>query len=69
MHALAVIETELAPQGQYPAPPLEEQQLGGDDPTLAREVFYGTMEHAVVPGLENQGLGAAAAWRERRRLA
>jgi hypothetical protein len=69
VHAFAVFETELAPQGTFAPLSSEEMQLGGDDPALAREVFYGTVEHAIVPGLENQGLAAGIAWRERRRLA
>lgn len=69
IHAFAVIETELAPEGPFPPVSEEAMKLGADDPALAREVFYGTVEHAIVPGLENQGLAAGPAWRERRRLA
>ena len=36
-----------------------EIALGADDPTLAREVFYGTIEGAVIPGLERLGVSAA----------
>lgn len=69
IHAFAIFEEELAPRGAFPALSVDEMRLGADDPKLAREVFYGTVEHAIVPGLENQGLAAGAAWRERRRLA
>jgi hypothetical protein len=69
VHAFAVIEGELAPQPPFRELTADERALGGDDPQLAREVFYGTMEGAVVPGLERLGLAAGQAWRERRRLA
>jgi hypothetical protein len=43
---------------------------GGDEVGLcsgleARELFYATVEHAVVSGLEAIGLPAAEAWRRR----
>jgi len=69
VHAFAVIETELAPTPPFHALTEEEKSLGADDAALAREVFYGTMEGAIVPGLERLGLAAGKAWRERRRLA
>jgi hypothetical protein len=69
VHAFAVIEGELAPKGTFATLGEEESALGIDDPTLAREVFYGTMEGAVVPGLSRFGIDAATSWRERKRLA
>ncbi|MBK6459453.1 MAG: LysR family transcriptional regulator [Myxococcales bacterium] len=44
---------------------------GGDELGLcsgaeARELFYATVERAIVPGLERLGLGARAAWEKRR---
>jgi len=69
VHAFAVIEDELVPKGRYAPLTEEAKALGADDPELAREVFYGTMEGAVVPGLEQQGLMAGASWRGRKRLA
>ena len=68
VHAFAVIEEELAPKPPFAALSDDAKALGGDDFALAREVFYGTMEHAVVPGLEQQGLDAGASWRGRKRL-
>jgi hypothetical protein len=44
-------------------------ELGVLVPRRAHEVFYGTVEHAIIPGLEARGVPAARAWRERRRLA
>ena len=64
-HAFAVIERELAPKPPFRALSEDELALGGDDPALAREVFYGTMEGAVVPGLARFGLDAERCWRER----
>lgn len=69
VHAFAVIEGELAPTPPFRTPSADEIALGGDDGALAREVFYGTTEGAIVPGLERLGLAAGKAWRERRRLA
>ena len=69
VHAFAVIEGELAPKGTFPPLGADERALGGDDAALAREVFYGTTEGAIVPGLEQLGIGAGASWRDRRRLA
>lgn len=69
VHAFAVIEGELAPKPPFRALSADEIALGADDGALAREVFYGTTEHAIVPGLERLGIDAGKAWRERRRLA
>lgn len=69
VHAFAVIEGELAPTPPFRALTDDEKALGADDGALAREVFYGTTEGAIVPGLERLGLAAGKAWRERRRLA
>ena len=68
VHAFAVLEGELAPKPPWrPASPLEHA-FGLEDPALAHEVFYRTVEHAILPGLEQQGLDAGRAWRERRHL-
>ena len=69
VHAFAVIEEELAPRPPFAELSDEAKALGADDFALAREVFYGTMEGAIVPGLEQQGLAAAASWKARKRLA
>ncbi len=69
VHGFAVIEEELAPKPPFRALSDDEKALGVDDAALAREVFYGTMEGAIAPGLEQLGLAAGKAWRERRRLA
>jgi rubrerythrin len=69
VHAFAVIEEELAPKPPFAELSDEAKALGADDFALAREVFYGTMEGAIVPGLEQQGLAAAASWKARKRLA
>jgi hypothetical protein len=69
VHAFAVIEEELAPRPPFPSLGEEAKALGADDLALAREVFYATVEGAILPGLENQGLSATASWKSRRRLA
>jgi hypothetical protein len=70
VHAFAVIEDMLA------GPPVrriertkDEIALGLPEPERSRDIFYQTMEHATVPGLERFGIDAAKSWRERRRLA
>lgn len=69
VHAFAVIEPELAPAP--PHRPLRdcERAFGIEDPALAHEVFYATIEGAIIPGLEQAGIAAGQAWRTRRRLA
>lgn len=69
-HAFAVLEREMVkPPGTHRVPTREAMALGVLDPERARAVFYATVEHAIVPGLERHGLAAGAAWRERRLLA
>jgi hypothetical protein len=70
VHAFAVIEEMLA------GPPVprvhrtkDEIALGLPEPARSREIFFQTMEHATVPGLERFGIDAGKSWRERRRLA
>ncbi len=62
----ATLERELAPTGPFVPPTEPEIALGADDPALAREVFYGTITGAVVPGLERLGVPAHRAWHARR---
>jgi hypothetical protein len=69
VHAFAVIESELAPTPPFAPLSADARALGADDAALAREVFYGTVEGAIVPGLERLGLAAGESWRARRRLA
>lgn len=65
--AFAEIERELAPQGSFEPLTEAEIALGADDPAQAREVFYGTMTGAVIPGLERFGVDASSAWKDRAR--
>jgi hypothetical protein len=64
-HAFAVIERELAPQPPFHPLDAQSRALGADDPALAREVFYGTMEAAIVPGIARFGIDAERCWKER----
>jgi hypothetical protein len=45
----------------------EDLALGSPDPGRLAEVFYRTVEEAVVPGLQRLGLAASEAWRARPR--
>lgn len=70
VHAFAVLEREMVkPPGTHRVPTPEAMALGVLDPERARAVFYATIEHAIVPGLQRHGLAADAAWRDRRLLA
>lgn len=61
------LEQELAPTPPFGRPPTpDEDAMGLDSSERAREVFYGTIEHAVIPGLERFGIDAGKAYRERR---
>lgn len=70
VHSFAVLEDMLA------GPPVrriertkDEIALGLPEPERSRDIFFQTMEHATVPGLERFGIDAGKSWRERRRLA
>jgi hypothetical protein len=67
-HAFAVIERVLGgkPPPGTPRPTADQEALGFVDPFRASEVFYGTMEGAVIPALDTYGFDASRAWRERR---
>jgi hypothetical protein len=67
-HAFAVIERVLGakPPAGTPRPTPDEEALGYVDPWRAGEVFYGTMEGAVIPALDTYGFDATRAWRERK---
>lgn len=70
IHAFAVLEREMVtPPSTRGGPTHEAMALGVLSPERARDVFYATIEHAIVPGLERHGLAAGAAWRNRRLLA
>lgn len=67
-HAFAVLESALAVGGPSSLTE-DERALGLQSAERGREIFYQTIEHAVVPGLERFAIDASRAWRERRRLA
>ena len=66
-HAFAILQRELAPESYRTMrrPSKEAERLGVMDPRQALDVFYNTMEHVIVPGLELHGIPAARAWEER----
>jgi hypothetical protein len=65
-HAFAVLEREMVHGlAGAPRPSAEAMKLGVIDPARAREVFYQSIAAAIVPGLEQHGLAADAAWRAR----
>ena len=60
----AVLEQELAPAHVHPIDDAA-RAVGLECPVEAKELFYATMEEAVVPGLEAVGIAAEAAWKAR----
>lgn len=65
-YAFAVYERDLSGgRGPFEARTDDELRAGVPDLAVSREVFYQTIEHAVVPGLERAGLDAGDAWRAR----
>lgn len=65
-YAFAVYERDLSGgRGPFEARTDDELHAGLPDLAASREVFYQTIEHAVVPGLERAGLDAGDAWRRR----
>jgi hypothetical protein len=70
VHAFSVIEDALAgPPARFVERTKDEIALGLPEPVRSRDIFYQTMEHATVPGLERFGIDAGKSWRERRKLA
>lgn len=68
-HAFKVIEDVLGGPVRAEAPlDDDERALGLHGAARGREIFYETMQHAIVPGLERFGIEAGKAWRERRLL-
>lgn len=69
VHAFHVLEQALAGRGgRDPALSEDERALGMTPPSRGREIFYETIEHAIVPGIERFGVDAGRSWRERRLL-
>ncbi len=64
--AFATIEVELAPPKGSPKFSDDDNALGLEHPDVAHDVFYGTMLHAVIPGLEAFGVHAEEAWKKRK---
>ncbi|MDP3276066.1 MAG: ferritin-like domain-containing protein [Deltaproteobacteria bacterium] len=68
-HGFSVMEDALAGPPTRPIVRTpDEIALGLPDPSRARDIFFQTMEHATVPGIERFGIDAGKAWRERRKL-
>lgn len=67
-HAFAVLESALGSGSGGRKLTEDELALGLQPPERGREIFYETIEHAVVPGLERFAIDARTAWRERQRL-
>lgn len=68
-HAFAILEGALAMRGGGERALSEDELALGLSPRArGRQIFYETIEHAIVPGLERFGIDASRAWRERRRL-
>lgn len=68
-HAFAILEGALAALDPSPRTLSEDEiALGLQTNARGREIFYATIEHAVVPGLARFDLDAQRAWSTRRRL-
>lgn len=68
-HAFAVLEGALAIRDVSVRPLTDDEVALGMQPTeRGREIFFETIEHAIVPGLERFAIDAGQAWRQRRRL-
>jgi hypothetical protein len=65
-HAFASLERTLSGVGALrDSFGADDIALGSPDPGRLSEVFYSTVEEAVIPGLERAGFAAGAAWRAR----
>jgi hypothetical protein len=65
-YAFAVYERNQAGgDGSFVRRSDDELSVGLPDPSQNRDVFYQTLEHAVLPGLERYGIEATNAWRTR----
>ncbi len=62
-----LVEHELAHLPPCPAPSVAAEALGVCDGLAARRLFFATVEHVIVPGLQAHGLDAHGAWRAARR--
>jgi hypothetical protein len=66
--AFAALERTLSGAGASRAGfGADDLALGSPDPARLAEVFYRTVEEAVVPGLQRAGFAASAAWQTRPR--
>ena len=64
-YVFAVVERELVRPSNGRPRGADDDALGLVSSELGREVFEGTMEQAVAPGLDHFGLDATRAWRTR----
>jgi hypothetical protein len=65
-YAFAVLEKELSGKGTMPRELDEDERaLGVPDPKRLPEVFYATLQGAIVPALERFGFEAGQAWAKR----
>ena len=58
----SLVEHELAHLPEASQPPPEGAELGLCSGSDARRLFLDTVEHVIVPGLENHGIPARRAW-------
>lgn len=63
--AFPTFERELGGTGRFRAPDPDEASLGVPTPESVADTFYQTVEHAILPALDELGLEASVAWRER----
>ena len=58
-----LVEHEMSHLPEASQPPPEGAELGLCSGSDARRLFLDTVEHVIVPGLENHGIPARRAWR------
>ena len=64
--AFAVLERDLSGREMPPATLTDDERaLGLPDPRRIQEIFYTTVEGAIVPSLERHGFDARASWDRR----
>jgi hypothetical protein len=65
-YAFAVLERDMSARDMGDRTLADDERaIGLPDPREQREIFYTTVEGAIVPGLERFGIEAGTAWKER----
>ncbi|MGZ3451465.1 MAG: ferritin-like domain-containing protein [Polyangiales bacterium] len=65
VHAFAVLEKALGARSAPMSSSEDERALGLGAIEHGREIFFETITHAILPGLERFGIDASGAWKRR----